>query len=279
MNNFKSFLLMTILTVLLVVAGGAIAGESGLYIGFLIAFVLNFGTYWFSDRLAISMTKSKPMPREKYPEIYKMVEELTYKANMPMPKLYIMPSDQPNAFATGRNPKNSAVAVTNGLLSTLNRQELQGVIAHELAHIKNRDTLISTIAAVMAGALALIARLGMYKMMFSGGRGGRDHPAMLVIQLLSIIFAPLAAMLIKFAISRTREYQADSTGAEIAGNSEGLSNALLKLESAAEKRPIKVNEATSHMFIVNPLSRKGMSKLFSTHPPVRDRVKRLKDIR
>ena len=279
MNNFKSFLLMTILTVLLVVAGGAIAGESGLYIGFLIAFVINFGTYWFSDRLAISMTKSKPMPREKYPEIYEMVKDLTYRANMPMPKLYIMPSDQPNAFATGRNPKNSAVAVTNGLLSTLNRQELQGVISHELAHIKNRDTLISTFAAVMAGALALIARLGMYKMMFGGGRGGRGHPAMLVIQLLSIIFAPLAAMLIKFAISRTREYQADSTGAEIAGNSEGLSSALLKLESAAEKRPIKVNEATSHMFIVNPLSRKGMTKLFSTHPPVRDRVKRLKDIR
>lgn len=279
MNGFKSFVLMVALMVVFILAGFAIAGEAGLYIGFFFALILNFGTFWFSDKIAVSMTRSKPLSREKTPELYQMLESLARNANIPTPRLYLMPSELPNAFAAGRSPNKAVVAVTDGLLRTLNRQELEGVLAHELAHVKNRDTLINTIAAVMAGALALIARLGMYQMMFGGLRGGKGHPIMLLIQIIAIIFAPLAAVLIKFSISRTREFQADASGAQIAGNPTGLANALLKLESAAQKKPLKVNEATAHMFIVNPLSRKGMAKLFSTHPPIKDRVERLKEIR
>lgn len=279
MNSFKSLMLMVVLMIVFILAGYAIAGEAGLYIGFLFALILNFGTFWFSDKIAVTMTKSKPVSRDQNPELYQMVESLARNANLPTPGLYLMPSEQPNAFAAGRSPSKAVVAVTNGLVRTLNRQELEGVLAHELAHIKNRDTLINTVAAVMAGALALIARLGMYQLMFGGVRGGKGHPIMLIIQIVAIIFAPLAAMLIKFAISRTREFQADASGAQIAGNPTGLADALLKLESAAQKKPLKVNEATAHMFIVNPLSRKGMAKLFSTHPPIKERVRRLKETR
>lgn len=280
MNHVKTFLLMTILTVLLIVLGGAIAGEQGLIMAFGFALVMNLFSYWFSDSIAIKMTRSREVSRSEQPQLYDMVERLAQNAGLPTPRVYITPSSQPNAFATGRNPRHAAVAVTEGILQLLNREELEGVIAHELAHIKNRDTLISTIATVMAGALAFLARMGQYRMIFGGMRGSRNNAggAAVLIQLLAIIFAPLAAMLIRMAISRSREYIADASGARIAGSPNGLAGALMKMESAARGRPMRINEAASHMFIINPLSGQGMAKLFSTHPPIQDRVQRLRQI-
>ena len=280
MNHVKTFLLMTLLTVLLVVLGGAIAGEQGLIMAFGFALVLNLFSYWFSDSIAIRMTRSREVSREEQPELYDMVERLSQNAGLPTPRVYVTPSPQPNAFATGRNPRHAAVAVTEGIMRILDRTELEGVIAHELAHIKNRDTLISTIATVMAGALAFVARMGQYRMIFGGMRGSRNNAggAAVLIQLLAIIFAPLAAMLIRMAISRSREYIADAGGARIAGNSGGLASALLKMEQHAQGRPMRINEAASHMFIINPLSGQGMARMFSTHPPIQDRVRRLRQI-
>ncbi|MGM0421350.1 MAG: M48 family metalloprotease, partial [Bacillota bacterium] len=197
---------------------------------------------------------------------------------LPKPKVYVTPSSQPNAFATGRNPKNSAIALTEGIIKLLDKDELEGVIAHELSHIKNRDTLISTLAAVMAGALAFLARMGRFRMLF-GGRRSRDGGLGFIIQLLAIIFAPLAALVVRMAISRTREYKADETAAKITGNPDGLSNALRKMERQAKGNPMKINEATSHMFIINPFSGEDLSKLFSTHPSVEDRVEKLNKLK
>ncbi|TVQ38618.1 MAG: protease HtpX [Spirochaetaceae bacterium] len=280
MNHVKTFLLMTLLTVLLVVLGGAIAGEQGLIMAFGFALVLNLFSYWFSDSIAIRMTRSREVSREEQPELYDMVERLSQNAGLPTPRVYVTPSPQPNAFATGRNPRHAAVAVTEGIMRILDRSELEGVIAHELAHIKNRDTLISTIATVMAGALAFVARMGQYRMIFGGMRGSRNNAggAAVLIQLLAIIFAPLAAMLIRMAISRSREFIADAGGARIAGNPGGLASALLKMEQHAQGRPMRINEAASHMFIINPLSGQGMARMFSTHPPIQDRVRRLRQI-
>lgn len=277
MDNFKTFLLMTLLTVVLVVLGGAIAGEGGLYMAFAFALVLNFFSYWYSDKIAIKMTRSRPLKKEEAPEVYEIVTRLTNKARMPMPKIYLTPSNQPNAFATGRNPSKAAIAVTEGILDLLNKEELEGVIAHELAHIKNRDTLISTIAAVMAGALAFLARMGRYRMIF--GRRNRNDGAAVLLQFVAIIFAPIAAIIIRMAISRSREYVADETGARISQNPQGLANALLKMQNHVQAKPMQVNEAAAHLFILNPLSAKGMGKLFSTHPPINERVARLRKIR
>ena len=280
MQGFKTFILMTILTVVLIVLGGAIAGEQGLMMALIFSFAINIFSYWYSDKIAIKMTKSRPLKESEAPEIYEMLRKLTQRARMPMPAIYLTPSQQANAFATGRNPKNAAVAVTEGIINLLDDQELEGVIAHELAHIKNRDTLISTIAATMAGVLTFLSRMGRYRMIFGGRRRNNNGGgAQALLSLLAIIFAPIAAMLIRFAISRSREYVADETGARIAGHSDGLSNALLKMERSVTARPMKVNEATSHMFILNPLSAKGMSKLFSTHPPTAERIARLKKVR
>lgn len=276
MDHLKTFLFMTLLTVIFVVFGGVLGGEEGLIMAFFFALVINFFSYWFSDRIAITMTRSRPLTEKEAPEIYEMVRRLTQRARMPMPKIYLTPASQPNAFATGRNPKNAAVAVTEGILRLLSREELEGVIAHELAHIKNRDTLISTMAAVMAGALAFLARMSQYRMLFGGRR--RDSGGAL-IQILAIIFAPLAAIIIRLAISRSREYVADETGARIAGESRGLANALMKMQHSVKGQPMQVNEATAHLFILNPISAKGLGALFSTHPPIEERVKRLKKIR
>ncbi|MFW5998554.1 MAG: zinc metalloprotease HtpX [Bacillota bacterium] len=275
MHRTKTFMLMVILTVVFIVLGGAIAGENGMVMAFGFALIINFFSYWFSDKIAIKMTRSRPLSEEEAPQVYDIVRKLTDKAGMPMPDIYLTPNSQPNAFATGRNPGNAAIAVTEGILNLLNREELEGVIAHELSHVKNRDTLISTIAAVMAGALAFLARMGRFRMIF--GRRNRNGGAL--IQLLAIIFAPLAAILIKMAISRSREYLADETGAQIAGNPDGLASALQKMQSQVQRNPMKVNEATSHMFILNPLSAEGISKLFSTHPPVEERINRLRNLR
>jgi len=281
MHNTKTFLLMVLLTVVFVVLGGVIApGEGGLLMGLILALVLNFFSYWYSDKIAIKMTRSRPLSKQEAPEVYEIVSRLSNKARLPMPDIYLTPSSQPNAFATGRNPSHAAVAVTQGIIQLLNKEELEGVIAHELAHIKNRDTLISTIAAVMAGALAFLARMGRFRMLFGGRRSRNGGGAGALLQILALVFAPLAAILIKMAISRSREYLADQSGANISGNPEGLASALQKMQYQVQGHEMKVNEAAAHMFILNPLSaRNGMAKLFSTHPPVEERVKRLKNLR
>lgn len=279
MNQLKTFLLMTGLTVLFVVLGGAIAGDQGLYIAFFLAVILNFMAYWFSDKMTLSMTRSRPLSQSDAPELYEMVQRLSKDANLPMPRLYIMPTEQPNAFATGRNPQNAVISVTQGLRNLLTDEEIEGVLAHELAHIKNRDILISSIAAVLAGALTMVARMGMWQNMLGRGRrreGGGAATA--ILQLVAIILAPIAALLIRMAISRSMEYHADATAANITGRPEHLASALLRLQSGARQRPYPVNEAASHMFIINPLSGKAsIANLFSTHPPIEDRVRRLRE--
>lgn len=266
MHRTKTFLLMFSLIIVFMFFGGMIAGEDGIVMAFIFALAINFISYWNSDQLAIKMTKSQPLSEAEAPEIYRIVRRLSQNAELPMPELYLTPSNQPNAFATGRNPEHAAVAVTQGLINLLNEDELEGVIAHELAHVKNRDTLISTMAAVMAGALAFLARMGRFRMIFGGRRNNNGAGALL--QLVAIIFAPLAAILIKMAISRSREYTADETGGKISGNPEGLASALEKMERYSQgAQPMQVNEAAAHMFILNPLSSKGMAKLFSSHPP------------
>ena len=279
MYHLKTFLLMAILTVVLVVFGGILGGESGLIMAFGFALILNFFSFWFSDKLAIKMTKSRPLTEEEAPKLHKIIKDLSDKAGLPMPKVYVTPSSQPNAFATGRNPKNSAVALTEGIIRLLDKDELEGVIAHELSHIKNRDTLISTLAAVMAGALAFMARMGRFRMIFGGRRNRSGGGLAVLVQILAIIFAPLAALVVRMAISRTREYKADETAARITGNPNGLANALRKMERQAKGNPMEINEATSHMFIINPFSGEGVSKFFSTHPTTDDRIEKLESLK
>ncbi|MEW6424731.1 MAG: zinc metalloprotease HtpX [Bacillota bacterium] len=276
---FKTGLLMGGLTILLVLFGSAVMGEGGAVLFFLIALGINLFSYFFSDQMAIKMTGSYPVSEREAPELYATVRRLCQRANLPMPRLYLTPSAQPNAFATGRNPQHAAVAVTEGLLRILNRPEIEGVLAHELAHIKNRDILISTIAAALAGAITMIANIVQWSAIFGLGRSGEEEdgggPGM-IGSLLMAILAPIAAMIIQLAISRSREYLADATGARIAGTPEGLAGALLKLEAAAQQIPMQLNPAASHMFIVNPLSGFSLARLFSTHPPIAERVQRLR---
>ncbi|MFP4371502.1 MAG: zinc metalloprotease HtpX [Halanaerobium sp.] len=278
MHRTKTFLLMFSLIIIFMFFGGMIAGENGVVMAFIFALGINFISYWNSDKIAIKMTKSKPLSESEAPEVYKIVRKLSQNAELPMPDIYLTPSNQPNAFATGRNPEHAAVAVTEGLIRLLNEDELEGVIAHELAHVKNRDTLISTMAAVMAGALAFLARIGRFRMIFGGRRNNNGAGALL--QLAAIIFAPLAAILIKMAISRSREYIADETGGKISGNPEGLASALEKMQRYSQGgQQMQINEAAAHMFILNPLSREGMAKLFSSHPPTEERIKKLRQVK
>lgn len=277
-NQLKTVFLMSLLTVLVIFAGHAIGGPSGMQMAFIFALVMNFGSYWFSDKMALAMTKAQPLSREQSPELYDMVEKLADNAGLPMPRLYMTPSPQPNAFATGRNPNHAAIAVTQGLMQLLNREELEGVLAHEMAHIKNRDILISTLAAVMAGVITMLANWAQWALMFGGLGGNDDEGGSGLAALPMIILGPLAAMLVQMGISRSREYLADSTGAEIAGNSYGLANALQKLERGSQVIPMQVNPSASHMFIVNPLNSRRVANLFSTHPPIEERVKRLYDM-
>ncbi|HAP93994.1 MAG TPA: protease HtpX [Desulfotomaculum sp.] len=282
MNNFRAWMLMGLLTVLLVLIGNLISGRSGALLFFIIALGMNFFGYFFSDRIAISMTGAKPLAEHEAPELYDVIRNLSLRAGLPMPRVYHTPSPQPNAFATGRNPANSAVAVTDGLMQILNRTEIEGVLAHELAHIKNRDVLVGTIAATLAGAITLIANMLQWGLIFGMGRDDEEGDSGilgLAGTLLMIIVAPLAATLIQLAISRTREFQADASGARIAGQPDGLANALLKLERAASRVPMQVNPAASHLFIVNPLSGEAFARLFSTHPPIAERVRKLQQIR
>ncbi|MEG6523183.1 zinc metalloprotease HtpX [Desulfotomaculum sp. 1211_IL3151] len=281
MNTLKVWLLMGALSIIMVTMGNAIGGSSGAMIFFLIAMAMNFFGYFYSDKMAIKMTQSYPVSEAEAPELYEMIRRLSKRAGLPMPRIYIQPSDQPNAFATGRNPENSAVAVTEGILRLMNPQELEGVLAHELAHIKNRDILIGTIAAAFAGAISMMGSALQWGAIFGMGRSeDEEGGGSMVGGLIMAIIFPIAAMIIQMAISRSREYSADATGAEIAGLPDGLANALLKLESAAQRVPMNnVNPATSHLFITNPLSGNSLARMFSTHPPIEERVQRLRGMR
>lgn len=276
MNTIKTTMLMAAMMVLFIVIGGALGGESGMMIAFGISLVMNFGSYWFSDKIVLAMYRAQPVTREQAPDLYNIVENLAMRAEMPMPKVYIVENDNPNAFATGRNPENGAVAVTTGILKILNKEEIEGVIAHELAHIKNRDILVGTIAATLVGTITFLSRMATWAAMF----GGRDEDEGNGIgNLVLIIVAPIAALLIQMAISRSREYLADESGAKITGNPNGLASALNKLGTVGEKIPMKNAGASSaHMFISNPFAGKAMMKLFSTHPPMEERIKRLNEI-
>lgn len=262
------------LTFLFMVAGQALGGQNGMMIALIMALGMNFFSYWFSDKMALSMSGAKEVTPDQAPELHRMVSSLAQRANLPKPRVYVMHQDTPNAFATGRNPDNAAVAVTTGLMNLLNNSELEGVIAHELGHIKNRDILISSVAATMAGAISYLATMAQWAMIF-GGRSDDDEGGGLIGSIAMMIIAPLAATLIQMAISRSREYQADATGAEICGNSHSLSQALQKLEQLNRSHPMDVNPATAQMYIVNPLSGSSIAKLFSTHPPIQERIARL----
>jgi heat shock protein HtpX len=278
MNTVKTIGLMVFLTVLLIFVGGAIGGRNGMVFAFVFATLMNFGAYWFSDKIVLRMYRAQPVSDAQAPELHAIVRNLVQKAGMPMPKVYIIPSEAPNAFATGRNQEHAVVAVTEGIMKILNRDELAGVIAHELAHIRHRDMLTGTIVATIAGAISMLAQMAQWAMIFGGGRRDSDDDGSPIAALVMMIVAPIAAMLVQMAISRTREYEADKGGAGLVGNPYGLANALLKLERGAQVVPMDANPATAHMFIVNPLSGKGLIKLFSTHPPIEERVKRLKEM-
>ncbi|MDI6753944.1 MAG: zinc metalloprotease HtpX [Thermodesulfobacteriota bacterium] len=277
-NTFKTFILLAGLSALLLLIGQALGGRSGLYFALFMAFIMNMVGYWFSDKIALAMSGAKEISVNQAPELHHMVEKLSVQASLPKPRVYMIPQDTPNAFATGRNPEHAAVAVTDGLLRILKPAELEGVLAHELAHIKNRDILISSVAAVIAGAISYMATMAQWGAFLGMGRGNDDEGrggGNIISVLLMAIIAPMAAMLIQMAISRSREYQADATGARIVGVGRPLANALVKLENYNKQLPMQVNPAQAQMYIVNPLAAGGFTRLFSTHPPIQERVARL----
>ena len=277
-NTFKTFILLAGLSALLLFIGQALGGRSGLYFALFMAFIMNMVGYWFSDKIALAMSGAKEVSVNEAPELHQMVEKLSVQASLPKPRVYIIPQETPNAFATGRNPEHAAVAVTEGVLRILKPAELEGVLAHELAHIKNRDILISSVAAVIAGAISYMATMAQWGAFLGMGRSDDDEGGgggNMISVLLMAIVAPIAAMLIQMAISRSREYQADATGARIIGAGRPLANALLKLEEYNKQVPMQVNPAQAQMYIVNPLSAGGFTRLFSTHPPIEERVARL----
>lgn len=281
MNTVKTTLLMTVLTVMLVIIGNFIGGNNGMIFAFLFATVMNFGSYWFSDKIVLAMYRAKEITREQNPVIFDIVQDLTMRAGLPMPRVYMIQSEQPNAFATGRDPQHAAVAVTDGIMQLMPKNEIRGVIAHELAHVKHRDILISSIAATFAGAISMLANMAQWAMIFGGygGRGSRDDEGSNPIAaLVMIIVAPIAAMMVQMAISRSREFDADAGGAKISGDPMALANALRHLETAKAEIPMKATPATAHMFIVNPLSGKSMMNMFSTHPPIEERIARLEEM-
>jgi len=273
-NGVKTVLLLGALSALLLAIGDVIAGPNGLMIGLLIAAVMNFGSYWFSDKIVLRMYRAEEVG-SNHP-LYRVTERLARQGGLPMPKVYVIPDASPNAFATGRNPEHAAVAATEGILRILSEPELEGVIAHELAHVKHRDILISSIAATLAAAIMMVARMAMYAGMFGGGRqDDRDDGANPIALLAMMILAPIAAFLIQAAISRSREFSADAGGASIAGTPHGLADALRKIEAASRRVPLNANPATAHMFIVKPFSGSGLTSLFSTHPPTEERISAL----
>ncbi len=283
MNTVKTFVLLTALTLLFIWVGGLLGGQQGMVSAFFFACIMNFVSYWFSDKIVLAMYGAKPVAEAEAPELYSIVRELCHKADLPLPKIYMIPTEAPNAFATGRNPEHAVVAVTEGIMQILNREELAGVLGHELAHVKHRDILISSIAATIAGAISMLANMARWGLMFGGG-GGRDrdenHQGNPLALLLALILVPIAAMLIQLAVSRSREFDADEAGAEIDGHPEHLASALQKLESTRKAIPFTAaNPETAHLFIVNPLSGDFLMSLFSTHPPTKERVERLLKMR
>ena len=273
-NGVKTVLLLGALSALLLAIGDVIAGPNGLMIGLLIAAVMNFGSYWFSDKIVLRMYRAEEVG-SNHP-LYRVTDRLARQGGLPMPKVYVIPDASPNAFATGRNPEHAAVAATEGILRILSEPELEGVIAHELAHVKHRDILISSIAATLAAAIMMVARMAMYAGMFGGGRqDDREDGANPIALLAMMILAPIAAFLIQAAISRSREFSADAGGASIAGTPYGLADALRKIEAASRRVPLNANPATAHMFIVKPFSGSGLTSLFSTHPPTEERISAL----
>src|SRR5665213_2058634 len=277
-NTAKTAFLLTLLTVLLVLIGEHFGGRNGLILGFLFAAGMNFFSYFYSDKLALKMYKAQPVTREQLPRAYAVVERMTQRMGIPMPKMYVIPTDSPNAFATGRNPKQASVAMTEGILRLLNDDELEGVLAHELGHVQNRDILTSSIAATLAGAITLIARMGYWASLFGGYGGGRDSRERSggFSGLFMLILAPIAATLIQLAISRSREYEADATGAKVTGNPYALARALQKLDDYSKRIPMQASPSTAHLFIVAPLlGSGGFGNLFSTHPPIPERIRRL----
>lgn len=273
MNNLKTVLLLGLLTGIILFLG-SLWGEPGITIALVFSVLINFGSYFFSDKIALSMYGAKPVSREEAPRLYSILDLLCARSALPMPKVYLIPTDSPNAFATGRNPQHASVAVTEGALRLLDENELQGVLAHELSHVKNRDILISSIAATIAGIIMWVANMARFAMIFGGSRD-REEGGGGLGGLVTIIVAPIAAMLIQLWISRTREYEADHSGAGMAGNPYGLASALQKLENYSKRIPMEASPSTAHMFIVHPFSGGGMMNLFSTHPPIQKRVERL----
>jgi len=280
-NWFKTTLLLGAMTVLIVWIGNLFGGRQGMVLAFILAMGMNFFSYWYSDKIVLKMYRAREVSPQDFPKLYEAVRQLSQNAGLPMPRVYIIPEESPNAFATGRNPEHAVVAVTEGLLKSMNDEEATGVLAHEMAHVGNRDILIGSIAATMAGAIMILATMARWTAFFGGGtqddEGGGGLGAVGLIAM--SILAPIAAMLIQMAISRSREYQADATGARLAGNPEGLANALEKLGAASRRLPLKANPSTAHMFIVNPLSAGNMMSLFSTHPPLQERIARLRRTR
>jgi heat shock protein HtpX len=276
-NTFKTAFLLTALTLFLLFLGGHFGGRDGLVLALVISVAMNFFSYFYSDKLALAMYRAQPATREQLPRVYQVVERMTQRMSLPMPKIYVIPSESPNAFATGRNPRHASVAVTQGILDLLNDEELEGVLAHELGHVKNRDILTSSIAATLAGAITFLARMGWWAGLF-GGYGGRDdrNRGGGIGALFMLILAPIAATLIQLAVSRSREYEADATGAHITGNPYALASALQKLDAYSKRIPLPASPSTAHLFIVAPFLRGAdFANLFSTHPPIAKRIERL----
>ncbi len=277
-NTFKTAFLLTALTLLLMMIGRAFGGQNGMMIALAVALVMNFVSYFFSDKIALTMYRAKPVTREELPRAYQIVERLTQKIGLPMPKIYVIPTESPNAFATGRNPQHASVAVTHGILGLLTDEELEGVLAHELGHVNNRDILISSVAATIAGAITMLASMGRWAMIFGGMEGGdrdRRGGGGGLAALLMLIVAPIAASLIQLAVSRSREYQADATGAHFTGNPYALASALQKLDAYSRRVPMMASPSTAHLFIIQPLVGMNFANLFSTHPPIAQRIERL----
>lgn len=282
-NNMKTALLLGGLAGLMVLLGNMLGGRSGAMLGLVFAAFMNLGSYWFSDKIALRMSRARPVSRAEAPQLYASVQRLTAKAGLPMPTLHLIPSKQPNAFATGRNPSHAAVAVTEGILEILSPEELEGVLAHELAHVRNRDILIASVAATIAGAISFVATMARWGAMFGGGGGGNndDNRGGVIGVLVASLVAPLAAMIMQMAVSRSREYAADAVGAQIAGRPQGLASALRKLEIMSQRVPMAINPSAAPMFIVNPLRgawAQGASRMFSTHPPTEERIRRLNEM-
>ena len=278
-NVFKTAILLAVLTAMLVLIGGAIGGRQGMLIALILAFVMNFVSYWWSDKIVLSMYGAQQVTEAQAPELYNMVRRLATKAGAPMPKVYIIPSDQPNAFATGRNPAHAAVAVTESIMRILDPEELEGVLAHEMSHVMNRDILISTIAATLAGAITYLAHMAQWAAFMGGGRRDDDEGPSPIAMIVMAVIAPLAAMLVQLAVSRAREFQADASGARLAGRPWPLAKALEKLDMATRAIPMDANPATAHLFIMNPLRGESLMRLFSTHPSTEERIARLRAMR